>query len=137
MPGKVREYCRQTGQTVPDSKGSVLRVVTESLALKYRQVVESLEKLTGRTFEQLHVGGGGIQNELLVQSTANALGFPVVAGPVEATSCGNIITQMVATGEIANITEGRKIVADSMNLKTYTPNNQDVWDNAYNRFLQL
>jgi len=137
MPEKIREYCRGTGQTVPESKGSVLRVVSESLALKYRQVVESLEKVTGRTFEQLHAGGGGIQNELLIQSTANALQIPVVAGPIEATSCGNIITQMVAVGEIENITEGRKIVAKSMKTQTFTPTDTAQWESAYARFLKL
>jgi len=135
MPEKIREYCRKTGQTVPESKGSVLRVATESLALKYRQVVESLQKVTGRTFETLHAGGGGIQNELLMQSTANALGIPVVAGPIEATSCGNIITQMVATGEIPNITEGRKIVAHS--TQTFMPSDSAKWEEAYARFLEL
>jgi sugar (pentulose or hexulose) kinase len=107
------------------------------LALKYRQVVESLEKVTGRKFDSLHAGGGGIQNELLIQSTANALGIPVVAGPIEATSCGNIITQMVATGEIENITEGRKIVEKSMKTQTFIPTDAAEWKSAYEQFLKL
>jgi len=135
MPQKIQDYCRKTNQAVPETKGAILRVATESLALKYRQVVESLQAVTGKTFETLHVGGGGIQNELLIQSTANALGIPVVAGPIEATSCGNIITQMVAVGEIPDIAAGREIVAQSMNTKTYTPNDREVWENAYQRFL--
>jgi sugar (pentulose or hexulose) kinase len=137
MPEKIREYCRKTGQDVPEKKGHILRIATESLALKYRQVVESLEKVTGRKFDSLHAGGGGIQNELLIQSTANALGIPVVAGPIEATSCGNIITQMVATGEIENITEGRKIVEKSMKTQTFIPTDAAEWKSAYEQFLKL
>lgn len=131
MPEKIREYCRKTGQEVPERKGRILRIATESLALKYRQVVEKLQKVTGQTFEQLHAGGGGIQNEMLMQAAANAIGIPVVAGPVEATSCGNIITQMVATGEIPDITAGRKIVESSMETKTFTHQDQEAWNNAY------
>jgi len=137
MPERIIDFCRKTGQTLPERKGRILRIATESLALKYRQVVESIEKVTGRTFTQLHAGGGGIQNELLIQSTANALGIPVVAGPIEATSCGNIITQMVATGEIADITQGREIVARSMETKTFYPTDKEKWDAAYERFLEI
>ena len=137
MPERIVEYCRKTGQTIPERKGRILRIATESLALKYRQVVESLQKVTGRTFTQLHAGGGGIQNEMLIQSTANALGIPVVAGPIEATSCGNIIAQMVATGEISDITEGRALVAHSMDTKTYYPADTEKWDAAYERFLKI
>jgi len=90
--------------------------------------------VTGRSFPQLHAGGGGIQNELLMQATANAIGIPVVSGPTEATSCGNIITQMVATGTIRDITEGRQIIARSMETKTFTPDPADSWDAHYQRF---
>jgi len=137
MPEKIQEYCRKTGQEVPERKGRILRIATESLALKYRQVVELLQEVTGRSFDALHAGGGGIQNEMLMQAAANAIGLPVVAGPIEATSCGNIITQMVATGEIADITEGRQIVAKSMDTTTYSPQDQEVWSQAYERFSQL
>ncbi|RYD46134.1 MAG: rhamnulokinase, partial [Verrucomicrobiaceae bacterium] len=87
MPEKIRAWCARSGQPVPQDKGQVLRVATESLALKYRVVHDRIRELTGLEFERLHAGGGGIQNELLSQATANALGIPVVAGPVEATSC--------------------------------------------------
>ncbi len=137
MPEKIQEYCRKTGQEVPESKGRILRIATESLALKYRQVVEMLEKVTGGGFDQLHAGGGGVQNEMLMQAAANAIGIPVVAGPVEATSCGNIITQMVAMGEIPDITAGRAIVEHSMETKIFTPQNQEAWNDAYERFIKL
>ncbi|QQL44573.1 rhamnulokinase [Sulfuriroseicoccus oceanibius] len=137
MPQKIQAFCRNSSQPVPETKGEILRVATESLALKYRQVVESLRSVTGRTFAQLHAGGGGIQNELLMQSTANAIGIPVVSGPTEATSCGNIITQMVATGTIRDVTEGRGIVARSMETKTFTPDPEQSWDAHYQRFLAI
>ena len=137
MPEKIAAFCEKTGQAVPPSKGQLLRVATESLALKYRQVVESLSEVTGRTFDKLHAGGGGIQNALLAQATADALGIPVVAGPVEATSCGNIITQMVATGELENITAGRSLVANSMETATYNPQAAAAWEEPYQKFLKL
>ena len=115
----------------------MLRVATESLALKYRQIVESLEKVTGRTFDVLNAGGGGVQNEFLVQATADAIGINVVTGPIEATSCGNIITQMVATGDLHDITAGRKLIATSMETKTYTPKSSGDWQEPYKRFQYL
>jgi len=137
MPEKIRAFCEKTGQTVPESKGRILRIATESLALKYRQVIDSLQKVTGRTFDALNAGGGGIQNDLLMQATADAIGIPVVAGPIEATSCGNIITQMVATGELPDITAGRKLIAASMETKTFTPMSSSDWREPYEKFLNL
>lgn len=137
MPEKIQGFCQRTGQAVPQSKGAILRVATESLALKYRQVVESLQTVTGRTFQQLHAGGGGIRNQLLMQATADAVGIPVLAGPAEATSCGNVITQMVATGALPDITAGRKLIANSMELITYFPKKSAEWEIPYQRFIQL
>ena len=137
MPEKIAAFCEKTGQAVPQTKGQLLRVATESLALKYRQVVESLQNVTGRSFDQLNAGGGGIQNALLAQATADALGIPVVAGPVEATSCGNIITQMVATGDLEDITAGRSLVAKSMETITYTPQASADWEEPYQKFLSI
>lgn len=137
MPEKIRSFCQETGQTVPESKGQILRVATESLALKYRQVIEMLQNVTGREFDQLHAGGGGIQNKLLIQSTADAAGIPVLAGPIEATSSGNIITQMVATGALKDITAGRELIAKSMEVVTYTPKAPDDWQQPYQQFSNL
>ena len=137
MPEKICSFCKETGQAIPASKGAILRVATESLALKYRQVVESLQNVTGRTFDQLHAGGGGIRNKLLMQATADAVGIPVLAGPVEATSCGNIITQMVATGALPDITAGRSLIANSMEVFTYTPKQSEEWQTSYRKFTSL
>jgi sugar (pentulose or hexulose) kinase len=134
MPGKIRAFCERTGQTVPRDNGEILRVATESLALKYRVVYERVCKLTSRDFTRLHAGGGGIQNELLSQATANALGLEVVAGPVEATSCGNAITQMIATGHLADIQAGRDLIRHSFEFKTFTPENSEAWEKALDRF---
>jgi sugar (pentulose or hexulose) kinase len=137
MPDKIREFCRRTGQTVPEKKGRVLRVATESIALKYRTVYQKLCALAGRRFARLHAGGGGIQNELLSQATADALGIEVVAGPVEATSCGNLITQMVATGHLPSIDAGRQLIRGSFEFRTFTPREPAAWKAAYRRFAEL
>ena len=137
MPGKIVAWCEETGQTVPQDKGTILRVATDSLAMKYRMVYESACKLSGREFNTLHAGGGGIQNQALCQATANALGIEVVAGPTEATSCGNVIMQMIGTGKIADLTAGRELIRQSFEFKTYQPENTAEWDQAYERFQAL
>ena len=134
MPEKIRAWCEKTGQAVPRDKGQVLRVATESLALKYRVVYEGIRKLTGRDFKRLHAGGGGIQNELLSQATADALGIEVVAGPVEATSCGNVITQMIGTGHLPGIKAGRDLIRRSFEFRTFSPGDSAAWDAAFLRF---
>lgn len=134
MPDKIRAFCEKTGQPVPLEKGLILRVATESLALKYRTVYESIRKLTGREFKCLHAGGGGIQNELLSQATADALGIEVIAGPVEATSCGNVITQMIGTGFIPDFDAGRELIRRSFDFRSFIPGNADQWESAYQRF---
>jgi rhamnulokinase len=134
MPAKIRAYCEKTGQAVPDDHGQVLRVATESLALKYRVVYERLCKLTGRTYQRLHAGGGGIQNELLSQATANALGVEVLAGPVEATSCGNVITQMIGTGILPDFKSGRDLIRRSFEFRSFAPTDTEQWDAAFLRF---
>ncbi len=134
MPEKIRKFCAESGQSIPSSVGSILRVATDSLAMKYRLVFERIVSLTGRPYSRLHIGGGGIQNEALCQATADALGIEVQAGPVEATSCGNIITQMIATGEISDFREGRQLIRDSFDFRTFTPQNPEAWDEAYQSF---
>jgi sugar (pentulose or hexulose) kinase len=88
-------------------------------------------------FTRLHAGGGGIQNEMLCQATANALGIEVLAGPIEATSCGNIITQMVATGESPDFATGRSLIRSSFDFTTYKPTERPSWDKAYAEFLRI
>ena len=137
MPAKIRAYCEKTGQSVPADHGQILRVASESLALKYRVVYDRVCKLTGRDFTRLHAGGGGIQNELLSQATANALGIEVVAGPVEATSCGNVITQMVGTGHLADIKTGRDLIRRSFEFRIFAPGDSAAWEAALVRFKEV
>lgn len=137
MPAKIQAWCGKTGQTVPQTPGAILRVATESLAMKYRTVFESIKSLTGREFSRLHAGGGGIQNEALSRATANALGIEVVAGPVEATSCGNVITQAIATGHLADLRAGRELIRRSFDFRIYQPQDTAAWDAAYTDFKKL
>lgn len=137
MPGKIRAWCEKTGQKPPQDKGAILRVTTDSLALKYRTVFENIKTLTGRDFQRLHAGGGGIQNEPLSRATANALGIEVVAGPVEATSCGNVITQMIATGHVADLQAGRELIRRSFDFRIFEPQDTAAWEAAYTRFRQV
>jgi rhamnulokinase len=137
MPEKIRGWCEKTGQKVPQDMGSILRVATDSLALKYRAVFESIRTLTGMDFQRLHAGGGGTQNEPLSRATANALGIEVVAGPVEATSCGNLIIQMLATGHLADLDAGRELIRRSFEFRFFQPQDTAAWDAAYGRFLKI
>jgi len=137
MPEKIMQFCKDSGQDVPDSKGSILRIASESIAMKYRVVCDQLAGLSEKPLGKVYMGGGGIQNQMLTQNTADALGREVIAGPIEATSCGNIISQMVATGHLANITEGRELVRRSQQIKTYLPESKDAWDAELDRFKSI
>ena len=137
MPGKIRAFCERTGQPVPRDHGEILRVATDSLALKYRVIYDHIRRLTCRDFTRLHAGGGGIQNELLSQATADAMGMEVVAGPVEATSCGNVITQMIGTGHLPDIQAGRDLIRRSFEFRTFAPGNSVAWEEALVRFKKI
>ena len=137
MPARLRTFCQRTGQPVPQSPGEVVRCALESLALKYRWVLERLETILGRRLETIHIVGGGAQNRLLCQFTADATGCRVVAGPVEATAIGNIIVQAMALGYVASLAEGRRIVRDSCALATYEPLSSPGWEEAYGRLASL
>jgi rhamnulokinase len=130
MPARIREYCRRTGQAVPEGIGQIVRVVYESLALKYHHVLEMMETLVGHRIGVLHIVGGGAQNKLLNQLTADAIGRPVVAGPFEATAVGNLLMQMLATGAVGSLAEGRALVRCSFSTETYDPKDADAWDKA-------
>lgn len=134
MPAKIQAWCERTSQTVPKDKGTILRVASESLALKYRVVFENFCALSGKRFERLHAGGGGIQNAFLAQATADALGIEVIAGPIEATSCGNIVVQMIATGHLPDLASGRHLIRGSFEFQNYAPRHRDEWQAAYERF---
>lgn len=130
MPAAIRAYCRRTHQPEPASIGAQVRCCLESLALKYRWVVSSLEQLTGRAIETIRVVGGGSQNALLCQLTADACGRPVVAGPVEATALGNIVVQAIAAGALPSLAAGRAAVAASAPQTVYQPRGAGDWDAA-------
>lgn len=134
MPERIRDYCRKTGQPVPETRGEIIRCITQSLALKYRMTLEKLEDLLGRPLLVIHMVGGGIKDKLLCQFTADATGRNVVAGPVEASSIGNILVQAMALGRIKDLKEIRSIVKASFPIFTYTPENKEQWDKAYDAF---
>jgi len=136
-PARVQEFCKKTGQTVPQTKGEIARCVYESLAMKYRYTFRRLEEITGRKYEAIHMIGGGTQSTLLCQMTADACRVPVIAGPVEATAMGNAVVQMMALGEIKDVWDGRKVVAASEELKHYEPQNSQSYDDAYERFVNI
>lgn len=137
MEGAIVEYCRTTDQPLPESRGQVVRCIFESLALRYRQVLEGLCSLSPHPIEVLHVIGGGSRNELLNQFTANSIGMPVVAGPSEATAIGNVMMQAMAAGVATDVAGMRKLVHSATPLKTYHPEETDVWNRAYLRFKKL
>ena len=137
MPAAIREHCTRTGQPEPVSDGAMARCCLESLALKYRSVLEALETLTGRELRTIRIVGGGSQNKMLNQLTADVCGRVVVAGPVEASSLGNVMVQAVATGALSNIREGRESIALSVDLATYEPRPLAGLDDAYDRLCRL
>ncbi len=137
MTKKIREYCIETGQTPPETRGEFLRCALESLALKYRYAIENCEKILGYELPILRVVGGGTKDKQLMQYTANAICRPVIAGPVEATAIGNMIAQLLALGEAENRWEARKIVADSFPVESFEPQDTEVWEEAYNKFKTL
>ena len=137
MPTAIRDFCRKTNQLLPEDEGAFVRCCLESLALKYRWTVDRLVEITGRHFQVIHMVGGGIQNKLLCQLTADATGLPVIAGPVEATAVGNILMQAMALGEINSIDEGRQIVKTSFPVEMYEPGDRAPWDDVYEEFCEL
>jgi rhamnulokinase len=137
MGAALRQRCERTGQPAPDTDGRLIRCALESLALKYRKVLEGIESLTGEPIETIHVVGGGSKNELLNQFTADACRRPVIAGPTEATALGNVLMQARAAGDIGTLSDIREIVRASSELTLFEPTKGDEWDAAYGRFLRL
>ena len=134
MPARIADYCKQTGQKLPEGKGGFARCITESLALKYREAVEGLESVLGRRFDVLRIIGGGVKDKLLCQFPANAIGRPVLAGPIEATALGNLTVLLFALGERSGIDEARALVGGSLPPIVYEPQDTALWDDAYDRF---
>jgi rhamnulokinase len=134
MPAKIAAWCRAKGHAPPATDGEFARAILESLALRYRNVVENLEALAGRKIDVIHIVGGGSRNSLLNQFVADCTGRRVVAGPSEATAIGNILVQAMGAGELANLDEARAVVRNSFELTTVEPHPSAEWERAYRRY---
>lgn len=137
LPRKICDYCKVTGQPVPENVGELVRCVYESLALKYRYALEQISEITGKSFGVLNILGGGTKDGFLCEMAADSLNFPVVAGPVEATALGNIILQLKALGEIHSVDEGRRIIAKTEKTKRFDPDRKVDWDSAYEKYKKI
>ena len=137
IPKRVQEFCEKTGQYVPQTVGEIMRCIYESLAMKYKLTFEKLCECTERDYPVIHVIGGGTKDTLLCQLTANSCNRTVKAGPIEATVMGNVAVQLMSDNSVADISEARKIVANSSELKTYIPADVDKWEEAYADFLKI
>ena len=137
MPERIQKYCADTNQTVPQTKGEIVRVVLECMALKYLWVLERLEELSRKHYEPIHIIGGGTKNRLLNQFTADCTQRKVIAGPVEATAIGNILLQAIALGHLASLSEARALIRSSFAPEVYEPNSIAGWDEAYARLQKV
>lgn len=137
MPGRIREFCKKTGQYVPQTVGEIVRCIFESLALCYRQTIETIEAMTGKKYSSINIVGGGTKEAVLCQWAADASNRTVYAGPVEATAIGNITMQAIAAGAIKDICEAREILTNSFDVKVYESKHNDAWEEAYQRFLSI
>ena len=137
MPKAIREYCSEHGEVPPSGDAEFIRCIFESLALKYRLVLKHLRELSGKDIERLHVIGGGSLNAALDQMIADSLGIPVIAGPAEATTAGNLMAQFVGLGFADSMSGMRKALASDSSLRRFEPVNKEIWDAAYQRFLRI
>ena len=135
MTAAIKEYCRVTSQPVPETMGEIARCIYESLAFRYKQVLSNLQKLATFPIETLHIIGGGAQNKMLNQFTANAVGKTVLAGPSEATAMGNILLQAKAAGLVKDKKEIRRIIRNSVELEMFDPEETAHWELNYNKYL--
>lgn len=137
MPLAIDEYCDKTGQNSPSMVGEYVRTILEGLAFKYRLVLEQLREVSGKTIEKIHIIGGGTQNKLLCQFTANATGVPVIAGPAEGTAAGNLLMQAIGMGYLRSLEDAREVVRNSFSLENYLPGDTEQWNTAYLKFKQI
>lgn len=136
MVEAIKTYCEKTGQHVPQDYKEMARCIFESLAMRYRQVLGYLNDMAPFSIEKLHVIGGGSRNKYLMQMAANSTGLEVVTGPVEGTAIGNIMLQTKAAGLVSDMFEMRKIIANSIELASYAPQDTEAWDEAYKVYLE-
>jgi rhamnulokinase len=139
IPSRVQAFCERTKQPIPQSEGEIIRTILESLAVAYRHSLNQVTAVSQQPVNTLHIVGGGTQNKLLNQMTADATGLPVHTGPIEATVIGNALVQLIALGEITNLAEGRQLVAEMDGMKLYEPSVSEtaVWDAAYEKYKTL
>jgi len=137
MPARIREYCRRTHQSSPDTVGQMVRTVFESLALKYRLALDCLIEMTGQQVDRLHIIGGGGRNQLLCQMAANATGRQVIVGPFEATALGNGIVQLISLGALDNIAQARDILSRTHETTSYEPQDIEIWEEQYQRYREF
>jgi sugar (pentulose or hexulose) kinase len=134
MEKAIADYCRRTNQKMPASRGAILRLVYESLALKYRRISEDISRISGQPTKVVHIVGGGSRNALPNQLTANAIGVPVIAGPVEATAVGNLMVQALGLGIIKSMHDALPIIRKAFPIKVYNPRDGEAWDQAFRQF---
>ena len=138
MPERIRRFCELTGQHVPENEGQIVRVIMESLALRYRYVMDGIAKLRNKPVKAIHIVGGGTKDTFLCDLAAQACNVPVIAGPVEATAIGNLCMQYIAAGELKDLSEARALVSDSFDPIVYEPRaGRDAWEEAYARFCKI
>ena len=133
----IDAFCERTGQEKPANDAQVIRLIFESLALRYRQVLEDLDGIATHPIERLHIIGGGSKNRLLNQLTANAIGRKVIAGPSEATAIGNVMIQAMAAGAVSSLQEMRSIIHASIETEEFVPQLVEEWEKAYQKFITL
>ena len=137
MSKAIAAYCEKTNQGKPETHAEFIRCIFDSLALKYKFVLNALQKLSPFPIQKLHVIGGGSQNKALNQATANAIGIPVVAGPAEATAIGNVMMQAKGLGLVKSLDEIRSVVRNSVELEVFCPQDAEAWNVAFNKFLTI
>jgi len=136
LPRRIVAFCERTEQGTPETRGEIMRCIYESLAMKYRHVFAQICEITGKDYTAIHMIGGGTKDRLLCSMAANACNCAVAAGPIEATAMGNIAVQLISLGELSGLSEARKVIAASEELKRYVPDADEAakWDAAYKRF---
>ncbi|MFK7737569.1 MAG: rhamnulokinase family protein [Pirellulaceae bacterium] len=137
MPAAIQEFCKRTHQSVPESTGAIIRCALESLVLRYRMVLDHLEQVVGTEMRTIYMVGGGVQNRLLCQMTADACARRVVAGPVEATAIGNVLMQALGSGHLNSIEEGRALIRQSKDIAVYEPKPHGSWDEGFGKLTRF
>ena len=137
LPKRVQEFCENSNQYVPTTRGEIMRCIYQSLALKYRYSFDCLKELTGKNYQQIHMLGGGIKDTLLCRMTANSTNVQVKAGPVEATVMGNIAVQYIGLKDIKDVKSAREVIKNTIELKTYEPIQADEWNEAYKTYRKI